>query len=224
MSNQTENEDKKVESDLILREAELKSELQSIQKTLEQRTRRLENQAKIDQMNRRGFIKILPADLKSRGFQFQEGLNVDVHPLSEQICAPGGFCFTLPKDMWFDIGPMIADVTFDIDSKFVELPNDVFKSDRIILSNIRPIGEHPIWNNYEFVKKISHRNASMPFIKHEFLVSLLAQTREKLAQTKRKFDILSFGVCEARCNNQNYLEYIPTYSYLNSHPFSVPRF
>jgi hypothetical protein len=90
--------------------------------------------------------KLLAADLRHNGFQYQEGLNVDPVPFNPTgACEAGGLYYTdlehIPR--WYTHHwPLIADVTLPDDARvYAEPCGTKWKADRLMLSNIRPISE-----------------------------------------------------------------------------------
>ena len=83
--------------------------------------------------------KILNPSLRSRGFQYQEGLNIDTQPISPMKCMPG-LHFASADDIlkYCDYGNMIAEVEIP-ESAICYAYRDHLKADRIVLKNIRPL-------------------------------------------------------------------------------------
>ena len=85
------------------------------------------------------YYKILPQNLKCRGFQYHEGLNIDTNKIDAKKYSYG-LHFADAKHIlsFYGYGTIIAEV---------ELPNDAIvyhfddqsKADRIILKNLRPL-------------------------------------------------------------------------------------
>jgi hypothetical protein len=89
--------------------------------------------------------KLLHKNLEHRGFKYKEGLNVDHVPFTAYgDCEPGGLYYTdfAHIGMWFNVDYVwIADVTVPADAHVHPGPRgDKWKADRIVLSNIRPLG------------------------------------------------------------------------------------
>lgn len=72
--------------------------------------------------------------MNHRGFQYQLGLNVDTGCLH-------GLHYTTREHLhkFLHLGVLIADVSVPIDAVVQELYSDRFKSNKLILSNIRPL-------------------------------------------------------------------------------------
>jgi hypothetical protein len=89
--------------------------------------------------------KLLHADLVHNDFTYKEGLNVDHLPFRAYgDCEPGGLYYTDLEHIgcWFYWDTtLIADVTVPDDARVHPGPRgDKWKADRLVLSNIRPIG------------------------------------------------------------------------------------
>jgi hypothetical protein len=91
------------------------------------------------------FYKLLSSNLRHRGFQYKEGLNIDTKEFNPKgNCEPGGLYYTSYEwiGRWFcPEWPLIADVTLPPDARIYPEPcRTQWKADRLVLSNIRPIG------------------------------------------------------------------------------------
>ena len=85
------------------------------------------------------YYKILPENLICRGFQYQEGLNIDTKPIDECQNSYGLHFSNATYIMNFcDYGTMIAEVEIP-EGSVVYRSGTKFKADRIILKNIRPL-------------------------------------------------------------------------------------
>ena len=96
------------------------------------------------------YFKILNISLNHHGFQYKEGLNIDILPFNPHgDCEPGGLYFTDKEHIfeYIDFGTLIADVEVPDDAQ-VYKNGTKWKADRIILSNIRHIKE--------FISSLSH--------------------------------------------------------------------
>lgn len=116
------------------------------------------------------YYKILKEDLNHMGFQYQEGLNVDINKISEDNIASGlhfadknrilGFC---------DYGTMITEVEIPEDAIIYRCPNyegpDTFRADKIILKNIRPL-----WSA-KTIKALIQEGVNVAFYKDNLLCS-----------------------------------------------------
>jgi hypothetical protein len=92
------------------------------------------------------FYKLLSDDLRHNGFQYKEGLNIDHVPFNPNgSCERGGLYYTSyewigswHRNHW----PLIANVTLPPDALVYPEPcGTKWKADRLVLSNIRPIGD-----------------------------------------------------------------------------------
>jgi hypothetical protein len=116
--------------------------------------------AKVD--SKKQYVKILNASMKHNKFQYVEGLNVDIHPFNPTgECQKGGLYFCELSDVYLYLGygTLIADVEIPSDAKVYQEKNKL-KADKIILKNIRPFGEHKIWNDIEFCEKAVNKYAN----------------------------------------------------------------
>jgi hypothetical protein len=89
---------------------------------------------------------LLAADLCHFGFVYKEGLNVDPLPfIPAGECRRGGLYFTAFEYLtkWYKSDwPLIADVTLPDGARVYEEPcGTKWKADRLMLSNIRPLGD-----------------------------------------------------------------------------------
>ena len=85
------------------------------------------------------YYKILPEDLNCKGFQYQEGLNIDTKKITPYKC-DNGLHFADAEDILYfcNYGSMIAEVELPEDAIVYHFGNKS-KADRIILKNIRPL-------------------------------------------------------------------------------------
>ena len=100
------------------------------------------------------FVKILNANMKHVDFVYQEGLNIDKLPFNPSgTCKSGGLYYTNLENMakFIEYGTQIADVIVPADAQvYADPKGDKWKADKIILQNIRPLKDHPIWNDKTF--------------------------------------------------------------------------
>ena len=90
------------------------------------------------------FYKITNEDEHHNGLQYQDGLNVDPLPFSEDgDCVPGGIYFAREDILAFlNYGPWIREVTIPDDARMVENPGDPprkWRADRVFLDPRRRI-------------------------------------------------------------------------------------
>ena len=87
------------------------------------------------------YYKILPKDLICKGFQYQEGLNIDTKKITPYKC-DNGLHFADAEDIFdfYSYGPIIAEVEIPEDAIVYHFDNKS-KADKIILKNLRPL-----WN------------------------------------------------------------------------------
>lgn len=85
------------------------------------------------------YYKVLPENLKCRGFQYHEGLNIDTNLINNEECS-NGLHFAEVKNIFkfCDHGIMLAEVEVPDDAVVYEFRNK-YKADKIILKNIRPL-------------------------------------------------------------------------------------
>ena len=85
------------------------------------------------------YYKILPQNLKCRGFQYHEGLNVDINKIDAEECSYGlHFADAKHILMFYGYGTIIAEVEIPEDAVVYHF-DDKSKADRIILKNLRPL-------------------------------------------------------------------------------------
>jgi len=114
------------------------------------------------------FVKIMRRDMKHHGKQFRKGRNRDYMPFDPSPhCSYGGgihFCRLKDAPRWFAIGSCIADVQLPPKRQLVDIPSLYkLKTDCIILSNIMPIRDHPMWRDSNMLAHI-YWNAHAPHI------------------------------------------------------------
>ena len=87
------------------------------------------------------YYKILPEDLNCKGFQYQEGLNIDTKEITPYKC-DNGLHFSDAKHIlhFYNYGSIIAEVELPEDAVVYHFDNKS-KADKIILKNLRPL-----WN------------------------------------------------------------------------------
>ena len=85
------------------------------------------------------YYKILPQNLKCKGFQYKEGLNIDSKEITPYRC-DNGLHFSDEKHIlgFCDYGSMIAEVELPEDAIVYHFDNKS-KADKIILKNLRPL-------------------------------------------------------------------------------------
>jgi hypothetical protein len=99
------------------------------------------------------YVKVLSNDLKHKGFQYKEGLNIDTIPFNPTgTCKPGGLYFTAMENVfnYLHYGSKIADVEIPSNAK-VYFENNKWKADKIILRDIRDL---PHWHNTKFYDEL----------------------------------------------------------------------
>jgi hypothetical protein len=105
-------------------------------------------------MPKRKYIKILSESLYHNGFQYKEGLNIDTVPFNPSgSCLGGGLYFTIMDNLlqYMFMGPKIADVEIPPDSRvYLEPCGTKWKADKIIITNIRHIGNMTEWSDVKF--------------------------------------------------------------------------
>ena len=116
------------------------------------------------------FYKILKDDLIHHDFQYQEGLNADIHPFDPDAqCSRGGLYFTDLKHIagFMDFGTKIARVTLPPDALWVRESDDKWKANQIILSDIMPLKDWSEWSNPTFCQRaISSYPCLIHYVKH----------------------------------------------------------
>lgn len=100
------------------------------------------------------YVKVLRYDMIHHGFQYKEGLNIDTEFFDAEVECGAGMYFCKPEDLprYLWIGPFMADVELPLLSD-VWRGEHLLKADRIILKNIRPIGDYEGWADMNFCKK-----------------------------------------------------------------------
>lgn len=94
-----------------------------------------------DEKCEKKYVKLLYDDLIHNGFQWCEGLNVDVHEFNErEECSQGGLYFVNRENFkpFLQSHTKIADVEIPPDAKVIHY-DDKSKADRVILKNIQSI-------------------------------------------------------------------------------------
>ena len=85
------------------------------------------------------YYKILPQNLKCRGFQYHEGLNIDINKIDAEECSYGLHFSDAEHILYFyGYGTIIAEVEIPEDAVVYHF-GDKSKADRIILKNLRPL-------------------------------------------------------------------------------------
>jgi hypothetical protein len=87
------------------------------------------------------YVKILHYSLIHRGFKYKEGLNQDNYGLHFTDI---NFVY-----LWLSHGDLIADVTIPAGTNIITCDN-CYRAEQIVINNIRPITDHPCWNDEDF--------------------------------------------------------------------------
>lgn len=168
------------------------------------------------------YSKILSSELNQRGFQYREGLNFDTKPFNHNIDDPShpsysGLHFA-DADIFYKFlqyGDQIADVTIPDDvemtDNYVSIRNvtkstHVYRANKIILSNIRPVDSLKIWEDPAFCEKMCREQIDTSF---EYFKLKNLEQLEKLSSEHPVFNkyLLSLiysedpVICEYRIKN-----------------------
>ena len=124
------------------------------------------------QINPNQLIKVLTESMIHYNFQYKEGLNVDTVPFNPTgTCQPGGLYYTQLKYLanFIEYGVLIADVELPYDASIYVDPEGIkWKADKIILKNIKPIQDHPCWNDPDFCyRAVSHYYKCLKYVKKQ---------------------------------------------------------
>ena len=118
-------------------------------------TTRSQKKRKVEKYDKHKAVKLLHGDMIHHNFQWKKGLNVLKEPFdSEPGCGPGGLYYceaqNVDEHMHYIEPDLIADVTIPPGARTVTMAKKS-KSDRVILSNIRPMDEWSAFDDEEFV-------------------------------------------------------------------------
>jgi hypothetical protein len=107
-------------------------------------------------------IKILKPNLYHHGFKLKAGLNQDHHQtVYNKDTVPTGLHYTDIQNIecFLHLGSYIADVVIPDDAQVAAYASGrSWKADQIILENIRPIAEHPLWSDQKIGAYLFQRN------------------------------------------------------------------
>ena len=109
------------------------------------------------------YYKILPKDLICKGFQYQEGLNIDTKKITPYKC-DNGLHFSDAKHIlsFCGYGSVVAEVELPEDAVIYHF-NNKSKADKIILKNLRPL-----WS-VETIKALIQEGAIIESAKDDLL-------------------------------------------------------
>ena len=103
------------------------------------------------------FYKVLKNSLCHFGFIYNEGLNVDTQPFNpSSTCSKGGLYFCEEEHLplyLFSYGSICATVSIPEDA-LVYKEDTKYKANKLILHDIQPITELPLWLDANVTKKI----------------------------------------------------------------------
>ena len=166
------------------------------------------------------FVKVLNNTFCHYSFTYTEGLNVDTQPFNpSSTCSKGGLYFCEEEHLplyLFSYGSIYATVSIPEDA-LVYKEDTKYKANQLILHNIQPISELPLWLDATVTKKIVQQNGRViQFVKEP------SEELQRLAVQQNGFAIkyikeLSEEVQRlAVQQNGNAIEYIkePFYSQL----------
>ena len=99
----------------------------------------------------RKFFKVTNASEKHFDTQYYDGLNVDKNPLTQNMCTPGGICFTNYEDLpeYFHLGIYVREIDIP-DDAMVYCEDMIFKSDKLIFLSRILIKDFVGWNDFDF--------------------------------------------------------------------------
>ena len=110
------------------------------------------------------FYKVLNNSLCHYDFAYTAGLNVDTQPFNPySTCSKGGlyFCEEEHLDLYlFSYGSICATVSIP-DNALVYKEDTKYKANQLILHNIQPINELPLWLDATVTKKIVQENGGV---------------------------------------------------------------
>ena len=117
------------------------------------------------------FYKVLNDTLCHFDFTYTEGLNVDTQPFNpSSTCSKGGLYFCEEEHLHlylFSYGSICATVSIP-DNALVYKEDTKYKANQLILHNIQPITELPLWWDATFTKNIVQKNGyALKFIKEQ---------------------------------------------------------
>ena len=176
------------------------------------------------------FIKLTNETENHNGFQFVDGLNIDILPFDTTYgCSPGGIYFTDIENahMWIEYG---ADTMYHM--RYVIIPNDArvyveadkFKTDKLILSPKYHI------NNNIYMRMIERDRNKIKYIP-EFIINKLVDKKFCSAAVKQNGMILKYipkelidkKICvSAVKQNGNALKYVPD-TYKNKQMYMIAK-
>jgi hypothetical protein len=114
------------------------------------------------------FYKILNGEENHNGFQYHDGLNIDINkfnPINE--CEIGGLYFSDLTNIarYLNYGIWIREVILPIDA-LIYVEHNKYKADKIILKEKILISDFHEWNNYKFCKLAVQQNGlTLQFVK-----------------------------------------------------------
>lgn len=139
------------------------------------------------------YYKILPEDLICKGFQYQEGLNIDTNEIDEDEYSYGlHFVDVVDIFLFSGYGTMIAEVEIPEDAVVYHFAGQS-KADRIILKNLRPL-----WS-VDVIKKLIQEGAMFDPLKDEIL---------RYAVSYGKLDVVKFLVKDQGADIYTYNDYV----------------
>ena len=117
------------------------------------------------------FVKVLNDSLCHYDFTYTAGLNVDTQPFNpSSTCSKGGLYFCEEEHLHlylFSYGSICATVSIP-DNALVYKEDTKYKANQLILHNIQPITELPLWWDATFTKNIVQKNGyALKFIKEQ---------------------------------------------------------
>jgi hypothetical protein len=135
------------------------------------------------------FYKITNKEEKHLGFQYRDGLNIDIHefnPTGE--CKKGGLYFTDFDNLvyYFGFGIWIREVILPDDAQ-IYVENKKYKADKFILKEKMGINQLLEWNDPDFCKSAVQQNGyAIVYVKSELLTEDIC----KLAVQQNGYAIL----------------------------------
>lgn len=125
------------------------------------------------------FYKILPSNMICRGFQYKEGLNIDIQPFNDKEC-PNGLHFSDAEHILYfcGYGDLIAEVEIPENEEVLCFKRK-YKAHSIILKNIKPLWDIEVFKtlvenganihvNEVFILEVASENGYLDIVK--FLV------------------------------------------------------
>ena len=118
-------------------------------------TTRSQKKRKVEKYDKHKAVKLLHGNMIHYDFVWKEGLNVLKEPFnSEPGCGPGGLYYceaqNVDEHIQYIEPRLIADVTIPPGVRTVAMATKS-KSDKVVLSNIRPIDEWSAFDDEEFL-------------------------------------------------------------------------